>query len=181
MRKQKYKHIVTAVLILPLVFLMYGCPYSSSYKIDREPTVLADDTFVGKWATVISTATDNQPLKMLVSKKNDYEYYINFTGHINGIHDYISGDTLKTTAFFSEAASRRFLNIDIKGQTYIAEFIYKNDMISILPLCEHFTSKVIKTDDELKKALEYHFRTRLYPLYDDDFSIRNLRRVKDME
>jgi len=118
---------------------------------------------------------------MIVSKKNDYEYDISFIGRINGLRNFnvIKNDTLRATAFFSEAASRRFLNIDIKGQNYIAEFIYKNDKITILPLCEHFTSKIIKTNSELKQALESHFKTRLYPLYDDDFSIREMSRVKE--
>ena len=181
MRKYYIHHVVYTAIAIPFILLMYGCPYNSSYKIDAEPTIPIDSALLGKWATIITTETDNQPLKMIVSRKNDYEYYIDFTGHINGIHDYIHGDTLKTTAYMSMAASRTFLNINIKGQNYIAEFVYQNDVINILPLNEHFTSKIIKTDAELKSALEYHFKTRLYPLYDDDFSIRNMRRAKEME
>src|SRR4051812_41542284 len=117
------KNVLTiSLVLLPLSFFVYGCPYNSSYKIDTEPQILADDTFVGKWSTIISDETDKQPLKMLVTKKNDYEYEIDFIGRINGLRNFsiLNKDTLKASAFFSEAASRRFLNIDIKGQTYIA-------------------------------------------------------------
>ncbi len=187
MRKNIYKKglsgLTISAFILSLSLFLYGCPYNSSYKIDPEPLIPADETLVGKWSTIISTETDNQPLRMLVSKKNDYEYNLDFVGRINGLRNFsvLDKDTLRASAYFSDAASRRFLNIDIKGQTYIAEFIYKNDKITLLPLCEHFTSKIIKNDTELKTALEYHYKTRLYPLYDDEFSIRELQRVKDLE
>ena len=128
---------------------------------------------------VVNGAGRELPLKMIVGKKNDYEYNISFTGNINDLRYFnvVKEDTLKCTGFISEAASRRFLNIEAGSQFYIAEFIYKDDKITLLPLCEHFTVKIVKSDAELKEALELHFRTRLYPLYDDEFSLRGMSKV----
>ena len=167
-------------IIVPFLLLLYGCPYSSSYKLDTEPSVLVDDALVGKWATMVADGAGNDlPLKMIVDKKNDFEYGLSFTGNINDLRYYnvIKEDTIKATAFLSEAAGRRFLNIALKGQFYIAELVYRDSKISILPLCEHFTVKMIKNDAELKQALELHFKTRLYPLYDDAFCLKDMVRV----
>ncbi|MBC7534269.1 MAG: hypothetical protein H7258_01085 [Ferruginibacter sp.] len=167
-------------LYLSFVVTMYGCPYSSPYKIDSEPSVLIEESFIGKWATITSNSAGNRaPVKMIVSKRNEYEYDLSFTGNINDLKYYniVKDDTLKATAFISDVDSRRFLNIYIKGQSYIAEFIQKNEKVTLLPLCEHFTVKMIKSNAELKQALELHYKTRLYPLYDDEFCLREMSRV----
>ena len=175
--KITFKNLIAWLLILPIVFLLYGCPYSSAYKIDQEPSIPVEDIFIGKWATIAPNGT---AIKMIIDKKNDYEYNINFTGNLNELKQFniAKNDTLKTTAFVSEAATRRFLNIRLFSQYYIAEFIYKNDKITLLPLCEHFTSRLIKSDAEIKSSLEQHYQTRLYPLYDDEFCLRDMKRVE---
>jgi hypothetical protein len=174
---KQYRHLLLA---LPFLLLLYGCPYSSSYKIDTDPTVLADDGFVGKWATVALTdGGTTLPVKMIVAKRNDYEYDLCFTGQLNALQKFnvIKEDSIKATGFISEAANRRFLNLSLKGQYYIAEFIYKNDKITILPLCEHFTMKLVRSNAELRQALELHYKMRRYPLYDDEFCLKEMSRV----
>ena len=109
------------IILLSSLFVLTGCPYSSSYKIDDEPSVLTEDFFVGKWATIIKGADGlDRPVKMIVDKLNDYEYDLNFTGNIQALTNYniIREDTIKATAFVSEAASRRFLKIKIKYKKY---------------------------------------------------------------
>ncbi len=174
------KKIGLLVIFLTSLFALTGCPYSSSYKIDDEPSVLTEDFFVGKWASIVKGADGlDRPVKMIVDKLNEYEYNLNFTGNIQALTNYniIKEDTIKATAFVSETVSRRFLNIKIKGQYYISEFIYKDDKITILPLCEHFTVKLIKNNTELKQALELHYQMRRYPLYDEEFCLKEMTRV----
>jgi hypothetical protein len=77
----------------------------------------------------------------------------------------------------SSVASRQFLNIQVKGQTYISEFVYKDEKISLLPLCEHFTVKIVRSNNELREALELHYKTRLFPLYDEPFCLKDMVRV----
>ena len=169
-----------SALSICLMFLLSGCPYSSNYKLDNEPTVPIDEALVGRWATMkLNGAGSEQPLRMMVEKATDYEYQVNFVGNINDLRYFnvVEGDTLKATAFLSEVASRRFLNFRVKGQYYIAELLVNENRLTLLPLCEHFTVKMIRNNAELRLALELHYKTRLYPLYDDEFSLREMFRV----
>lgn len=169
-----------SLVSLCLLVVLSGCPYSSNYKLDDEPTVPVDEALVGKWATMkLNGAGSEQPLRMTVEKGSDYEYKIDFVGNINDLRYFnvVEGDTLKATAFLSEVASRRFLNFRVKGQYYIAELLVKENRLTLLPLCEHFTVKMIRNNAELRLALELHYKTRLYPLYDDEFSLREMFRV----
>ncbi|MEO7522840.1 MAG: hypothetical protein ABIT58_02035 [Ferruginibacter sp.] len=181
LHKASFINFTRYLLILPLLISLYGCPFRSAYKLDNEPNVSVDESLVGKWSSTASKFDGTQfPVKMIVTKKNDYEYDLSFIGPLkNALHSYnpVKEDTINATAFISEAASRRFLNIRAMSQFYIAEFIYKNDKLTLLPLCEHFTSRLVKSDTELKQMLELHYKTRLYPLYDDEFSLKQMTRV----
>ena len=176
-----FKKLTSLLSLLPLVFLLCGCPYSSAFKIDNDPTIPVEDILIGKWSTNTSDA-NGQPvdIKMIIDKKNDYEYNIDFTGNVHVLKRYvdIKNDTIRTTAFISEVDSRRFLNIHLFEQYYLVELIYKNDKITLLPLCEHFTSRLIKSDAEIRSSLEQHYKTRLYPLYDDEFCLKEMVRVE---
>lgn len=178
--KTAFKDLTAWLCVLAVTFILYGCPYSSAFKIDSDPSIPVEDVFLGKWATVTSDQNGKSlSIKMIIDKKDDFEYNINFTGNISSLKRYIDikDDTIKTTAFVSEAASRRFLNIHLFEQYYIVEFIYKDDKITLLPLCEHFTSRLIKSDAEIRPSLEQHYKTRLYPLYDNEFCLKEMVRV----
>ncbi len=161
------------------IITIYGCPYSSVYKLDDDPTLDTDENFLGKWAVLVDNNGHQGPVKMIVSKKDDKEYDIYFTGHINELRPYkvITDDTIKATAFMSSVVSRQFLNISIRGQVYIAECILKDNKLSLLPLNEHFTPKIIKSNAVLRTALEIHYKTRLNPFYDDEFSLKEMIKV----
>ena len=183
--KKLYKNVFKAavgwMLILPVVLSLCGCPYSSPYKLDAAPQVLIDTTLVGKWATMIlNGAGSSQPIKLIVEKSDDYNYDLMFTGNIKGLRNYhvADNDTIRGTAFITDAASRRFLNVQVRGEFYLVEFFYKNNKLNLLPLCEHFTEKMIRSDAELRLALEMHYHTRAYALYDDEFSLKGMSRVR---
>lgn len=125
-------------------------------------------------------AGTSQPIKMIIEKDDDYHYDVMFTGNIKDLRYFnaADNDTIRGTAFISDVASRKFLNIKVRGEFYLAEFFFKDDKLNLLPLCEHFTVKIIRSDAELRLALEMHYHTRLYPLYDDEFSLKSLSRVR---
>ena len=180
MKTNQLLRISALSILFTLTFILCGCPYSSVYKLDGEPAVPIDETLIGKWATMVTTGSgDEQPLKMIVAKRSDFEYDMSFIGQINDLRYFnvLTGDTLKATAFLSEAASRRFLNVQVKGETFIAEMVQKDGKLNLLPLCEHFTVKMIRNNEELRTALEWHFKTRLYPLYDPEFCLKQMSRV----
>ena len=166
-----------------LLVTLTGCPYNSIYKIDNEPQNYTDDTYLGKWKTTIkdkdSIAHD---IQLDITRKNDFEYTIVFTGSFYNIKAQCAPnkkDSIFSTAFMSIVGPKQILNIEANGRIYLAEFKYENDQISILPLADHFTSKFIKSNQDLKNAVTFHFKTRLFPLYDDLFCLRNMTRVID--
>jgi hypothetical protein len=168
------------IILIPLTLILYACPFSSPYKLDKDPSIPVDEILLGKWATIIVDKKGNeQPVKVILSRKNDTEYDINFTGDLNDLKPYkvIAGDSIKGTACMSIVADRQFLNIEIKGQTYIAALIYKNDTLSLMPLADGFTAKYIKSDLQLRNAVEVHVRNWEYPRFDEQFSLKEMVRV----
>ncbi len=116
---------------------------------------------------------------MILTANDEQEYKVCFTGDFEALNDchIAKNDSIQGTAFMSRIGDRKFLNLKVKGVYYIAEFVYEDDKISLLPLCEHFTNKIIKSGTEITGAIFLHFKTRLYPLYDEPFCLRNMVRV----
>ncbi len=158
-----------------------GCPYSSTHVLDAAPSIYVEDNLLGSWATFITKpATGKQePVKLILAKKTDTEYSIAFTGKINELKPFkvIVKDSISGTAFMSTVAGKQFLNITVKENNYIAEIILKDGMLSLLPLSEHFTAKMIMNNTDLRNCVELHYRTRVRPLYDDDFCLREMIKV----
>ena len=178
--KRLFKTFYYYLFFMPVILILYACPFSSTYKLDAEPEIYIDDVLLGKWATMTTTKNGKQqPVKLILSKKNDTEYNIALTGYLDDLTPYrvIINDSIKGTAFMSMVSNRQFLNIEIKGQTYIAEVLYKNDKLSFLPLAEKFTAKYIRSNEELKLSVEVHVATRVSPMYDESFCLWNMVRV----
>jgi hypothetical protein len=174
--KKLYYYIITVSVIL----ILYACPFSSPYKLDEDASVPVDEVLLGKWTTMILNKKGNpQPVKMTLSKKNANEYYIDFTGDLNDLKPYniVRNDSIKGSAYISMVDDKRYLNIEIKGQTYISALIYENDSLSLMPLIDGFTAKYIKSDSELRIAVEFHIRTRVYPRFDEQFCLIDMVRV----
>ena len=115
-----------------------------------------------------------------LSGKNEKEYEISFIGHFSrkNYKDPDRKDTISGTAFLSDIDNNRFLNINLDGKYYICSVVMEDGKLSLMAMNEHFTSFVIMSDADLRRKLSYHFRTRRYPLYDDEFSMRNMEREK---
>jgi hypothetical protein len=69
------------------------------------------------------------------------------------------------------------MDLTIKSEHYIAEIKMENGKLSILPLSEHFTNRIVRSNDQLKQAIFLHFKTRLYPLYEEAFCLREMVKV----
>jgi hypothetical protein len=162
--------------------ILWACPYSSIYKLDDQPVQYIDDSLLGKWTAMVTKPSDDQhpieePVKIVFSKKSDMEYNVAITGCIHELacSGVMLGDSIKGTAFLSIVANREVLNILIQNQFYLAEVQREDGKLSILSMSEHFTNKFIKNNAELRNALEFHFKTRLYPSYDDYFVLKDLQ------
>jgi hypothetical protein len=107
------------------------------------------------------------------------EYDIAITGYIDELKvcNIVTEDTIKCTGFLSTVADRLFLNIILYKRIYLAEVTRKDDKLSIFPMSDHFTNKLIKSNESLRVALNFHLKTRLEPVYDEVFMLNNLQRV----
>ena len=175
------KTILNISLFYLLAVSLCSCPYSSPFKLDDNPNIYVDDVLIGKWATFVKkTGTEqDEPVKLILSKKNETEYNIAFTGYLDELRPYhiINADSITGTAFISNVVNKQFLNITIKSKVYIAEIIYKDNKLSLLPMVEHFTAKMIFNNTALRNSLEFHCKTRVRPMYDDDFCLKDMVKV----
>jgi hypothetical protein len=173
--------IVTISLLFLLTTLLCSCPYSSPYQLDESPNIYVEDDLLGSWATFVKKPVSGkeEPVKLILTKKNETEYNIAFTGRIDELRPFklVAKDSVSGTAFMSTAAGRQFLNITIKGTNYIAELKLKDGALSLLPLVEHFTGKMIQNNADLRNCVEFHYRTRVHAMYDDQFCLRDMVKV----
>ena len=175
------KTFFTISLLFSLAIFLCACPYSSPYQLDETPSIYVEDDLLGSWATFVKKPVSgkDEPVKLILSKKNETEYNIAFTGYLNELKPFkvVDKDSISGTAFMSTVAGNQFLNISIKGSIYIAELKLKDGNLSLLPLVEHFTGKMIKNNAELRACVELHYKTRVHPLYDDDFCLKDMVKV----
>lgn len=170
--------------ILFLFFLsatLCSCPYSSAYNIDEEPTINVEDIFLGNWTTLIKKIGNGieEPITLSLSKNTETEYNITFSGYLEDIRSFIliTTDSIKGTGFMSVVSGKHFLNIKINSKIYIAEVRLKDDKLSLLPLAEHFTGKMILNSTDLRNSIDFHYKTRVHPIFDDDFCLRDMKKV----
>lgn len=167
------------LFLLPL--LLCACPYSSSHYIDDSPQIYVEEVLLGKWiGNVKKPGTNRDELIYLnFAKKTDTEYSISFSGNLKELSPFKINlaDSLTGTAFMSTIGERQFLNISINARIYIAELILKSGKLSLLPLAEHFTAKMIRTNLELRNSVDFHYKTRVHPILDDDFCLHDMVKV----
>jgi hypothetical protein len=175
------KTVSVISLLAALCILLCSCPYSSPYKLDDVPETYVDPSLLGKWATFVKRpgTEREEPVKMVLEKKNDMEYNISFTGNLDYLRPFhvVSSDTVSGTAFMSVVGRWQFLNVSIKSKVYIAEMVFKDDKLTLLPLVEHFTAKMILNNSALRNSVEFHYKSRVHPLIDEDFCLRDMVRV----
>lgn len=168
-------------LLLFLSVALCACPYSSAYNIDEVPGIYVEDALLGKWATYVKSKDKKkeEAVYLTLTRHTDTEYNIAFSGNLDALklYKHITSDSLAGTAFMSTIGNRQFCNIKINARIYIAELIIADDNISLLPLAEHFTSKMIFSSKELRSAVHFHYKTRVHPVIDEDFCLRNMTKI----
>jgi hypothetical protein len=176
--------ILAIFLLIITTALLCGCPYDSPYNLDEMPLQNIDESLIGTWSVYVSCHGNEkhrikeERIKICFAKRTENDYDIVVTGHIEDLKPYhvIADDSIKCTAYLSTVARRQFLNAYIHGKVYVAEVIKDSNTISLLPLAEYFTSKLIKNSRELRIAVAFHYKVKSAPAYDPFFSLRNLNR-----
>lgn len=172
------KKLFEISLLFFLAVTLCACPYSSAHYLDESPVNKVDETLIGKWIAFVKKPNNprEEAVYVTLEKKNDSEYNVSFSGNLNELrpYRYITSDSLAGTAFISLVDNRQFFNIKINARVYIAETRFKDGKLSLLPLAESFTAKMIFSSEALRKSVEVHYKTRVHPMLDDDFCLRDM-------
>jgi hypothetical protein len=172
------KKLFEISLLFFLCVTLCACPYSSAYYLDETSGIYVEDVLLGKWTTLMKKpgSSREEEIQLTLSKRTETEYNISITGSLDELRPYrvLISDSLTGTAFMSVVDGRQFFNITINSSVYIAELKLKDDKLSLLPLAESFTAKMIFNSAALRKSVEVHYKTRVHPLLDDDFCLHNM-------
>jgi hypothetical protein len=175
------KKLFEISLLFFLSITLCACPYSSAYTLDETPTIYVEDALLGKWMAFVKKpgGTEDEAVYIELQKKTETEYDISFSGNLDELrpYRYITSDSLAGTAFMSTVGTRQFFNVKLNSRVYIAELILKNGNLSLLPLAEHFTGKMIFNSNELRMSVDVHYKTRVHPILDDEFCLRDMVKV----
>jgi hypothetical protein len=165
------------------MILLCGCPYHTSFPIEKTPQVEVNYSYLGSWkGKLIDEISGNaKTVNVNISKADDFNYSVVITGKFqNIIYKKNTEDTIYASMFMSVINNKQIANVMFDNRVFFADVSYQNDQISFLPLAENFTSFFVKTDAELKNRIAYHFKTRLHPLYEESFCLRNMTRIADI-
>lgn len=172
------KKVFEITLLFFLSVSLCSCPYSSAYYIDESPGIYVEEALLGNWSTFVRRPNGGreEPVTLTLSKRTDTEYDITFRGYLEDLRPYaiVTADSITGTAFMSTVGTRQFLNIKIHSRIYIAELRLKDNTLSLLPLAENFTGKMIFNSSALRTSIDFHYRTRVHPMLDTDFCLKNM-------
>jgi hypothetical protein len=180
---QPFTVLFTFCTAISIMILLCGCPYHTAFPIEKTPQVEVNYSYLGSWkGRFIDEISGNaKAIKLNITKADDFNYALQITGKFeNSLNKKNVEDTVYATMFMSIINNKQIANVILDNRVFFADVSYQNDQISFLPLAENFTSFFVKTDAELKNRIAYHFKTRLHPLYDESFCLRNMTRVVDI-
>lgn len=182
--KNKIKKTSTVLFVFStsicMMIFLCGCPYHTSFTIDKHPLTEIDTNYIGNWkGKLIDELYGNTlPIKINITGTDNFNYNLIISGKFGSSNNKnLIEDTIVATMFVSIINNKQIANIMLDNRVFFADVSYQNDQISFLPLADNFTSFLVKTNTELKYRIAYHFKTRLNPLYDESFCLRNMTRV----
>jgi len=177
------KKVTPLFLLTPLLFVLTGCPFDSSYSIDHTPQQNIDETFIGTWNGYLKTPSINnyfveKPIKLIFEKITETEYQFYITGYAGNLNHqkFLDTDTIQGTGFISVVAGRRLINSLINGRYYVAEIQQSKSAMSIKFLAENFTAKFIRSSRDLRNALNFHYKTMATASYDNSLEFTRLQK-----
>lgn len=176
------KNTLFLLMLISVIMIFTACPFSTFRQLDDVPQVRVLPTLFGVWSGVAQNEVTGKrtQVQLRITGEDDFHYkfqFVGFWGRTDRKRRPLL-DTVEARAFMSVLQERSFLNVQLDGRTYLAEVKYdQKDELTLLPLAEQFTSFGIRTNEDLKKVVINHFKTRLNPLYDESFCLRSMKRV----
>ena len=190
---KKVNKLTSFIVAFFLMMILQGCPYSSQFCIDTNPENPVDQRYLGKWkGNLTDDCGNSMPVDVTISRIDDYYYEFIFHGkffdhppvkkHFWQFRkkrvQYTGEDSVVSNAYISYVNGREILNLNHDDLNYLVEINYEKDQLSLLTIGEGFSSKLMLSDKELRKSLEYHFKSRLFPMYDEGLCLRKMTRVQ---
>ncbi len=170
-----------ALALLSISVILSGCPYHSVYYLDPLPKEPIDEAWVGRWQGVVTDEVygTRTLVDVDMTRSDELTYEIRFSGFFGRINKkrQPQRDTLMASAFISRVGDHTVLNVLSDETVFLVEVTYQEDRLSFLPLSDRFTSFIVKSDVQLRQLLAQHYRTRLFPAYDESFCLRNMTRM----
>jgi hypothetical protein len=177
------------LLLIPVCFLLYACPYESSVPLESGPVESIDSTLLGYWYGIVKDGSDFFGIEALdIKKQSDSTYSIIRYGKA-AKGDIILPDTSYFTAYTSYVGDMRFMNIESSIVTvetrgkkspvvktekvyYLSAFELHHDTLSVKAINEYFSPsrKGYKTSAELKQVVT-DMTNQKKNIYDDMYSL----------
>jgi hypothetical protein len=187
--------------LLPLSFILYGCPFESTVPLEPGPVEPVDSSLLGYWYGIVKDGSDFFGIEALdITKQSDSVYSITRYGKaVKG--DIILPDTAYFTGYTSYIGEQRFMNVsgsvitvNTRGKKppvvvsekvyYLAEFEMAHDTLHMKTITENFSPsrKGFHTPEELKQAVII-FTQQQKNIYDDIYSLsyRKIERPKPLK
>lgn len=176
------------LLLIPLLVVLYGCPYESKVPLTPHPTEPIDTSLLGYWYGIVKDGSDFFGIEALdIKKSSDSVYSITRYGKaIKG--DIILPDTAYFTGYTSYVDNQRFMNVEgsvlitsFKGKKtvvktekvfYISAIHRSNDTLTVKTVTEKFSSsrKAFNAPEQLKEEVE-ELLGQNHNIYDDIYSM----------
>lgn len=173
---------------LPLIILLYACPFESKVPLAAAPAEPVDTSLVGYWYGIIKDFSDMFGIEALdITKESDSVYAITRYGKaIKG--DFIMPDTAYFTGYISYVDGKRFMNVEgnilhviprrkkkpeIKNVKiyYLAAIEIRDDTLNVKTITEEFsTRKIFNSPEELKQYVADQM-VQQKKIYDDQYSL----------
>jgi hypothetical protein len=175
--------------LLPLITILYACPFESAVALEKKPVETVDSTLFGYWYGIVKDGSDFFGIEALdISPQSDSVYTITRYGKaIKG--DIILPDTAYFTGYTSYIGEQRYMNIvadilieeprrnsrirDMRKQRvyYIAKIDRSHDTLFVKTITETFSKKkYFNSPEELKQAIT-NLPAPETNLYDDQYSL----------
>lgn len=174
--------------LLPVIIMLYACPYESKVPLARGPVEPVDSSLVGYWYGIIKDFSDMFGIEALdITKQSDSVYAITRYGKALK-DDIILPDTAYFTGYTSYIGGQRYMNVEgtvlivtprkNKQPEYKKEKVYylsaidmHHDTLNVRTITEDFsTRKVFGSAEELQQFVS-DLLAKQKNIFDEQYSL----------
>lgn len=176
--------------LLPVSFMLCGCPYESKMPLASGPVEPVDSTMLGYWYGIVKDGSDFFGIEALdITKQSDSTYAITRYGKA-AKGDIILPDTSYFTGYISYVGEQRYMNVEAsivsiqtKGKKppivttekvyYLATFETRHDTLTMKTITENFPGfqrNGYRSPEDFKQAI-ITLTGQGKKIYDDLYSL----------